>query len=261
MDVPGVMAGAYSGRMTLTDAEFASYVDMGTVLARRGDRPVMLRHDDPGGGLLITRIWWPKGLITSAWLWPYHERFQRALTRLPELGFTVPVYRAHGRLSRGGSGFVVYERLAGVTLRNLGRDLDVRALGVLVAALHRAGVYCRGLNLGSVLRLDDGGLGLVDLQDVRFHARQRPLPLRMRERNLGILCSHPHDAGLLEDGRWSELVMAYCRESGFSLDQAARLRDRVRLQMQRRRALRLARRLRRQAPDVGPVTDKMPAKG
>jgi hypothetical protein len=138
---------------------------------------------------------------------------------------------------------VIYEPLDGTPLRACYAAVDLGTLAAFVCDLHDRGVYFRGLHLGNVIRRADGGLGLIDVQDIRFF--RRPLSRRRRERNLGILCSHPGDLAYMLDGHWSELVLEYCRAAGWSVARAARMRERVRLQIERRRARRAARRIRR----------------
>lgn len=229
------------GPVVVSPQAFDEHCRGGRVLASKDDAPAVLAHDNPGGRRLITKIWWPQGLLGERSL-RYSDRFRRALLSLESLDVAVPALRGYGRV-RGGARFVVYEELPGTTLRELSGAVDLEALAEFVVGLHARGVYFRGLHLGNVIRRPDGGFGLIDVQDVRF--RPRPLGLRMRERNLGILCSHPRDLSYMLDGHWSELVLAYCRRAGMNVSQAARLRDRVDVQVQRRRAKRSARRARR----------------
>jgi hypothetical protein len=196
----------------------------------------MLLHEDSTGARLVTKVWYPKRRWSSDRLWPYQDRFRRALRLLRERGFLVPVERAHGQVEGTGIRFVIYEWLDGTPLRSLGDEVRIRTLATFAADVHRRGVYFRGLHLGNIIVRPDGQLALLDVSDIRF--LDRPLPLRMRVRNLGILCSHPEDLEFMLDGNWSDLVMAYCRAAEMSLADAAHVRDRVRIQMERRQAKR-----------------------
>ena len=222
-------------------ARFAAHCRTCTVLDSRYGEPVALGHVDEAGTPLVTRIWRRKGLLSSDVLRPYADRFRFALEELARRGVAVPACRAHGRVAQGEVRFVICEALNGTPLRRLDGQVEIKALAEFVAHLHQQGVYCRSLHLGNLVRLGDGGIGLVDVQDTRFCSG--PLTLRQRERNLGILCSHPEDlAWMRQGGSWSELVMAYSRASHLSLAQAADLRERVRLQIERRGARRALRR-------------------
>lgn len=222
-------------------AQFAAFCRQCDVVASRYGEPVALSHVDDAGTPLITRVWRRKGLLSSDRLRPYADRFRLALQELARRGVAVPGYRAHGRVDGGQVRFVICEALQGTPLRRLDGQVEIKALAEFVARLHQQGVYCRSLHLGNLIRLADGTIGLVDVQDTRFC--KGPLSLRQRERNLGILFSHPEDlAWMRQGGSWSELVMAYCRVTGVSLAQAAQLRERVRLQIEHRGARRVSRR-------------------
>lgn len=236
------------GAVELSEALFERHCRTSEVLEQSIDgRPRLLSHQDAGGVPLITKLWWPSGMLGRKSV-RRAEQFRSRLDHLAARGIRVPVYRAHGRTAAGVR-FVVYERLDGSSLRDLEGAFDLGELAEFVVALHARGVYFRGLHLGNVIARDDGAFGVVDVQDVRL--RRRPLGLRMRERNLGILCSHPQDRQYMDNGHWSELVMAYCRRAGMSVAEAAHMREMVAGQVSKRRARRLARREARQQRQGG----------
>lgn len=220
------------GEFSLTPQAFDNHCQEARVLACRQGRPSVLVHEDGSGGRVVTKVFYPRRSWPKGWLWPHSERFRRMLRELAVRGIAVPVERAAGRVTGTDIRLVTYEWLDGVDLRALGRQLPRRELAAFVADLHALGVYCRGLHLGNVVALVEGGFGLLDVTDTRL--LDRPLPLRMRARNLGILCAHPEDIAVLEHGTWSDLVMDYCRAAGLSVAAAARLRDRVRMEVVRR---------------------------
>jgi len=224
------------GQIVLTPLEFDAHCRDARILERKRGRPTLLAHVDSDGTRLLTRVWYPKGRWSSDRFWPYSDRFRRALAALKERGIRVPVETAHGEVAGTGIRIVVHEALAGTPLRGLRPEPALKGLAGFLADLHARGVYCRGLHLGNVLALEGGGFGLSDVSDTRL--LDRPLTQRMRERNLGILCVHPVDFEGMLDGRWSDLVMDYCRAASLSIDQAAQMRDRVRGQMERRQARR-----------------------
>ena len=232
-----------TGALVVPAEEFAEHCFSGRVVSLKLGQPAMLAHDDADGRLLMTKVWHRRELLTSDRVIPYHQRFRRALETLRALDVRVPSYRAHGHVLGGKARFVIYEPLPGLPLRACYDDVNIPDLAELVCSLHARGVYFRGLHLGNVILGADGTLGLIDVQDIRF--LQGPLGWRRRERNLGILCAHPADLALMQEGLWSELVMAYCRSAGFSVADAARMRARVAAQIERRGARRTARRRRR----------------
>jgi hypothetical protein len=235
--------GEQTGALVVSAASFAAHCQASEVLVSKSGKPALLGHADAHGQPLMTKVWHRSGLFTSDRIVPYHRRFRRALQTLPQRGVAVPRYLAHGRVADGHEHFVIYEPLQGTPLRSCYAALDLGTLAAFVRDLHDRGVYFRGLHLGNVIRCADGSLGLIDVQDIRLF--RRSLSRRRRERNLGILCSHPGDLAYMLDGHWSELVLAYCRAAGWSVAGAARMRERVRVQIERRRARRAARRIRR----------------
>lgn len=209
---------------------------------------MLLAHVASDGSPLLTRIWYPKGRWSSDRLWPYSDRFRNSLRTMTARGIRVPVAVCYGTVTGTGVRFVVHEQLAGVPLRSLTPDQASKGMAAFAAHLHARGIYCRSLNLGSVLRLADGTHALADVADSRFV--DGPLSLRMRERNLGILCVHPADVEWMREGRWSDLVMDYCRSANLTITQAARMRDRVHTQIRRRQ-------LRRGRGGIGAQADSL----
>jgi hypothetical protein len=231
------------GALVVSAAEFDEHCRQSDVLVTKNGRPALLAHADAAGRPLMTKVWHRQGVFTSDLLVPYYQRFRRALETLSGLDVPVPRYRAHGRVAGARTRFVVYAPLPGVPLRWRYDAVNIDLLAEFVCGLHARGVYFRGLHLGNIILRPEGGLGLIDVQDIRFLGQ--PLGRRRRERNLGILCAHPGDLAYMLQGHWSELVMAYCRAAGWSVAGAARMRGRVEAQIERRRARRAARRIRR----------------
>ncbi|MCD4866522.1 lipopolysaccharide kinase InaA family protein [Pseudomonas sp. PLB05] len=158
-----------------------------------------------------------KRLLTSAALFPYAQRFADNARQLAERGIPCPrvleVYRA-ASLQRD---LVHYSPLPGDTLRQLRNSPQATALrpalGGFIAELHDSGVYFRSLHLGNVVLTPDGELGLIDIADLRCHARR--LPLRLRVRNFHHLLRYSEDRDwLFEPGR-EPFLRAYaeaCRQ-------------------------------------------------
>lgn len=218
------------------------------ILEDKLGQPAVLEHADQEGTALVTKIWRARGPFSSDRLIPYSSRFVRAARRLRDLGVPAPRVRFHGRVAGREVRFVTYERLPGRPLRALGDQIDLTTLAGFVLRLHDLGVYFRGLHLGNLIETDEGVLGIIDVADTRF--QRRPLSRRQRVRSLGILCSHPLDYPYMQEGHWSELVMAYCSVSGMTLAEAARVRERVRRQVQRRNTRRNVARTRRGRPPL-----------
>ena len=133
----------------------------------------------------VVKLFRTKRLITSARLLPYSTRFARNARRLRRRGirtpevldtFHCPEIERHG---------VIYRRLPGESFAELlsrRRDASlVTRLAAFLAELHEKGIYFRSVHPGNVLLAEDGALGLIDLQDVRFWPW--PLSQNARARN------------------------------------------------------------------------------
>ena len=119
----------------------------------------------------------------------------------------------------------VRDRLGPDPLRDLPGALDFDAFAEFLIRLHEAGIGFRALHLGNVLKTADG-FALIDIGDCRFSSHT--LSLRQRAKNHGGLCAHPTDAPRFGRGAWSELIISYARQAGFTLDEAAAMHHRVR---------------------------------
>ncbi len=142
---------------------------------------VLLRPDNR-----IIKLFRVKRLFSLSFLYPYSLRFWRNTRRLQRIGvrsvmverlFYCYAIRRHG---------IIYPLLEGDTLADLFKDNPDRSdllerLAEYIAWLHAKGIYFRSLHLGNVLLLPDGGLGLIDVADMRFQCHS--LSAGQRRRN------------------------------------------------------------------------------
>lgn len=131
-----------------------------------------------------------KRLLSSAAWYPYAKRFADNAAALARQGIACPHILAVYRIPHIARDAVLYEPLAGVTLRQwISRPHDVPEQQALkarfnrfVADLHRRGIYFRSLHLGNVVLTAEGALGLIDIADMRIY--RRALGKHLRTRNL-----------------------------------------------------------------------------
>ncbi len=144
----------------------------------------------------------------SSNLWsPYAWRFSRNSLILKEREIPTVTCLQWGYLAHLDRQYVLYEKLAGTPLREL-EDLDPVLLGCFFACLHDRGIYFRSCHLGNLLLLEEGGLGLIDILDIRF--RRRPLNDGERERSFRHLRRLPPDQDRLKSV-WKPFLQAYER--------------------------------------------------
>lgn len=131
----------------------------------------------------IIKLFRVRHAISKARIYPYSKRFARNVTQLQQLNiatvsdvscFKLPSHQCTG---------VIYQPLAGETLRRLGvagnlSETLCADTGAFVARLHALGILFRSLHLGNILSCEHGGLGLIDVADLS----RRPWSLRKSER-------------------------------------------------------------------------------
>lgn len=128
----------------------------------------------------VIKLFRIKRVITRARLDPYAERFARNSRALLAKGLrSVDVLDVFDcpEIERQG---VVYSLLPGEPLRATEGPALMEQFARYVAELHNKGVYFRSLHLGNVLLLPDGGMGLIDVSEMRVHPRALGLIKRAR---------------------------------------------------------------------------------
>jgi hypothetical protein len=144
----------------------------------------------------ILKLFRRKRLISSAAWRPYARRFVDNAAALAALGIPVPRVIAAWRVPSVERDVVLYQPLAGTTLRALlGQEVDAetesrkRLFTDFVIRLHSLGIYFRSLHLGNVVLTPAGELGLIDFSDLRVWPC--PLPGFMRRRNIRRMLAIP----------------------------------------------------------------------
>lgn len=176
---------------------FDRLLSKGTVLEQDQFGPKVVALDGDRIGKLFRR----KRFVSSALWYSYAARFVANSERLRNLGYAAPRVIATFVCRAKRRHLVIYEKLAGSTLRQSLADprtipnqlLD--KLATLMSELHDDGIYFRSLHLGNILLSPTGQLGLIDVADTRF--RSRPLSLRERRRNFRPLLQNAVDRSLL----------------------------------------------------------------
>lgn len=137
-----------------------------------------------------------KRLLSSALMRPYSRRFQRNAERLGRLGIPTVVPERLLRIPHLQRTAVLYQPLAGRTLRELlvaevDREPWIARFGGFLGELHGLGIYFRSLHFGNLVVAETGDLGLIDVADLEF--RSAPLGAALVTRNLRHLMRYPDD--------------------------------------------------------------------
>lgn len=163
---------------------------------RYGEKVLLLR-DGTFLKLFRRKSWFSKSMIV-----PPSKRFEQNARSLTALGIPAPKVISIFRTRSPHRSIVHYFPLEGETLRQLIKQSDAEGqsnvlsgLGDFVARLHDEGVYFRSLHLGNIVLTPNGGLGLIDISDMRCTGR--PLSKGMRRRNYRHLLRYSSDWALL----------------------------------------------------------------
>ncbi len=146
--------------------------------------------------LFRRKSWFSKNTIVSP-----AARFASNARNLAERGIPSPTAISLYRLTRPYRSVVHYHPLPGRTLRELAKTEDMERsqafdqLPDFVRKLHNSGVYFRSLHFGNIVYTPEGQLGLIDISDMRCSVR--PLPTRLRRRNLKHLLRYETDWDML----------------------------------------------------------------
>jgi serine/threonine protein kinase len=212
----------------LSKEEYAALVQGGEVLKRQRSGVKVWRLPDDR----IVKLFRPKGWLTRDRIYPPGFRFARNARRLERLGihsvivqriFFCPDPRCHG---------VVYPLLPGVSLDGVLGDEEaggtpalMRQLAEFVAALHELGILFRSLHPGNVILRPDGTLGLIDVQELRFH--RRALGVGARVRNFRHLLRRPEAGHAFANYGLERFVEAYLERANLTAAAQKRLRTGV----------------------------------
>ena len=177
---------------TISREQFDELCRNGTGLDEKAGYPAVVIHPDG----TITKIWARRRpLLSSATLRPYSRRFVNNAAGLARRGVPVPEILGHAVVEGGPIRIVTYRALPGNSIRELLKSgpagVDIPELCRFIHSLHESGVLFRGMHLGNIIQLPDGGYGLIDFTDVRFY--RRGVPLMRRAANLATPMRYQED--------------------------------------------------------------------
>jgi hypothetical protein len=165
----------------------------------------------------IVKLFRRKRRLSSAAWRPYGLRFVHNAAGLQRRG--VPTVRVRGffHCPEAGRHVVVYRPLVGDVLRHClerGETVDWIRLAHFLAQLHQHGIYFRSLHSGNIVRVADGGFGLIDVADLQL--LRKPLGLARRTRNLRPLLRDGSLGQLRLPGLFGQFIEAYCEAAGMA---------------------------------------------
>lgn len=194
----------------VTANELQNWLTNGQVLEQDSRGPKVLRLDN--GNFL--KIFHSRKALLSRWR-PKARRFARNAERLQALGIPTPeVLECCWLEQQRATSVCLYSPLQGVPLDSIFSeqreqfDRDLPNFVAFIRQLHRKGIYFRSLHLGNVLKLPNGGFGLIDFLDLSF--KGAPLSRNLIKRNFAHLRNYL-ERRQVENFPWSRLIECYER--------------------------------------------------
>lgn len=203
----------YTPSQLLTDERLQQMCREGEVIEEDPRGPKVVRL--PNGDFL--KIFRARRLFSGARLYSHARRFYRNALRLQALKIPTVTVKALYHLSHSGQTAVVYQPLAGETLRQLmSNDLArlyslAGKLGTFLATLHDQGVHFHSLHSGNVLLMPDNEFGLIDVSDMTIYAW--PLMCATRIRSFVRLGKYREEMTVLDKAFWQSVMRAYQQTS------------------------------------------------
>mgnify|MGYP001205216359 CR=1 FL=1 len=192
----------------LTPHDFEK-MQIGAEILGKDPRGIKVLKLENGNILKVFRI---RSRISSAYLYSYARRFRRNARRLQKLAIPTIKVKQLFHFSDSSNTAVLYEPLAGETLKKLAYtgDLSDEAcaeVGKFIAKLHDDGVHFRSLHLGNIVLTTSGELGLIDISDMSIYPWR--LLISTRIRNFKHLWRYPEDIQKLGEEKWPIAERAY----------------------------------------------------
>ncbi|MFW5431482.1 MAG: hypothetical protein ACKE5M_06020 [Methylophilaceae bacterium] len=208
----------------LADSAFEVMCEGGKVLEQdeRGTKVIQLTNGN------IIKVFRLRSLISGARIYSYARRFCRNAIRLEAHGInTVKVIKLY-HFEGNSNTAVLYEPLAGETLRDVVKNNSVtaefvEALAVFLSKLHKIGVHFHSLHTGNVVLTPDGALGLIDISDLSIYPW--PLFCNTRVRSFKRLCKYQEDIKQFGLAYWQLFQGRYFAESRISKACENKIRD------------------------------------
>ncbi|MEE9331801.1 MAG: hypothetical protein V3U89_06160 [Methylophilaceae bacterium] len=199
----------------LTDGDFDSMCKGGKILEQdeRGAKVIQLTDGN------IIKVFRLRSLISGARIYSYARRFCRNAVRLKACDINTVTIKQLYHLENSSNTAVLYEPLAGNTLREVVKRNEVassfiEALAIFLSKLHQSGVHFHSLHTGNVVLTPEGELGLIDISDLTIYPW--PLFCNTRVRSFKRLCKYQEDIKALGFMHWELLQHKYFTESRLS---------------------------------------------
>ncbi len=197
----------------LTDDRLQALCQQGEVI-ERDERGIKVMRLDNGDFLKIFRA---RRWLSGARLYSHARRFCRNARRLQALNIPTVTIKSLHHLSVSGHTAVIYQPLAGQTLRQLMQAELPRLtalaedLGKFLAELHDKGIHFHSLHSGNVLLTPDNKFGLIDISDMTIYPW--PLMCNTRLRSFQRLGKYREEMKVVDTTFWQTMMQGYQQTS------------------------------------------------
>ncbi|MFQ6403942.1 hypothetical protein ACIDE9_04190 [Methylophilus sp. 'Pure River'] len=203
----------YTTSELLTDERLQQMCRDGEIIEQdpRGPKVVKLADGD------FLKIFRARRLFSGARLYSHARRFYRNALRLQALNIPTVTVKSLYHLSRPGHTAVIYQPLAGQTLRQLmATDLSrlqalAAKMGIFLATLHDKGVHFHSLHSGNVLLMPNDEFGLIDVSDMTIYPWS--LMCATRIRSFARLGKYREEMAMLDTAFWQAVMRGYQQAS------------------------------------------------
>lgn len=203
----------YTPSQLMTDAELQQICCDGTVIEQdqRGPKVIQLTNGD------FLKIFRARRVLSGARLYSHARRFYRNVQRLQSLQIPTVMMKSLYHLPQAGHTAVIYQPLAGQTLRQLMTDDLPRLyplaskLGHFLATLHDKGIHFHSLHSGNVLLMPNDEFGLIDVSDMTIYPWS--LMCATRIRSFVRFGKYQSDMSALDAAFWLALMHGYQQTS------------------------------------------------
>jgi tRNA A-37 threonylcarbamoyl transferase component Bud32 len=176
-------------------------------LDERGPKVIRL----PNGDFL--KIFRTRRLFSGARIYSHARRFYRNAERLKALQIPTVAAKSLHHLTHSGGTAIIYQPLAGQTLRQLiATDLSrltqlAYELGTFLATLHDKGIHFHSLHSGNILLTPEEKFGLIDISDMSIYSWS--LMCSTRIRSFVRFGKYREEMAVLNTQFWQKVMHGY----------------------------------------------------
>lgn len=177
----------------------------------RGPKVIQLPNGD------FVKIFRARRLFSGARIYSHARRFYRNAQRLNALQIPTVAVKSLHYLSHSGGTAIIYEPLAGQTLRQLiATDLSrltqmAHELGAFLATLHDKGIHFHSLHSGNILLTPENEFGLIDISDMTIYPWS--LMCHTRIRSFVRFGKYREEMAVLNTAFWQKVMLGYQHRS------------------------------------------------